>query len=43
MKEELGFWAAVGLVAVVAVVVFKLVAGRLGDKVPALGQLADFI
>lgn len=43
MPEEIGFWLAVGVVAVVAVALFKLLAGKVGDKVPALADLAAFI
>lgn len=43
MKEELGFWLAVGLVAVASVAIFKLVGTKVGDQVPAVGQLAAFI
>lgn len=41
MRQELGFWVAVGLVAVVAVSLFKVGAGtRLGDLVPGYRRLA---
>lgn len=43
MKEELGFWLAVALVAVAGVAIFKLVGARVGESVPAIGQLAAFI
>jgi hypothetical protein len=43
MREEAGFWVTVGLVAVVAVVLFKIAALRFGDKVPGLGELGAFI
>lgn len=43
MPEEIGFWVAVGVVAVVAVALFKLAAGKVGDKFPAMADLAAFI
>lgn len=43
MGQELGFWLAVMLVAVAGVALFKIAGARLGDHVPALGQLAAFI
>lgn len=43
MREELGFWLAVMLVAVVGVGLFKLVAARFGDQVPGLAELGAFI
>lgn len=42
--DELKFWAAVGMVAVASVALFKLISlSKAGEKVPALRQLADFI
>lgn len=43
MTESLSFWAAVGLVAIAAVAFFKLVAAKLGGRVPALAELAAFV
>ncbi len=43
MPEEIGFWLAVGVVAVVAVALFKLVAGKVGGQFPAMADLAAFI
>ncbi len=43
MRDEVGFWVTVAIVAVVAVVLFKLAALRLGDKVPGLQELGAFI
>lgn len=43
MTEDLSFWAAVGLVAIVAVAFFKLAAAKLGGRVPALADLASFV
>ena len=44
MREELSFWAAVALIAVAAVVVFKVAAASdAGAKVPGLRELADLI
>ncbi len=43
MREEAGFWVTVGLVAVVAVVLFKIAALRVGDKFPALAELGAFV
>jgi hypothetical protein len=43
MDRELSFWAAVALVSVAAVALFKIAAAHLGGKVPALADLAAFI
>jgi hypothetical protein len=43
MTDELSFWAAVGLVAIVALALFKFVAAKLGGRVPALADLAAFV
>lgn len=43
MAEEIGFWVAVGVVAIVAVALFKLTAAKVGDKVPGMADLAAFI
>lgn len=43
MREELGFWLAVMLVAVVGVALFKLVAAKVGDRVPGLAELGAFV
>lgn len=43
MREEAGFWVTVALVAVVAVVLFKIVALHAGDRIPGLSQLGAFI
>ena len=43
MTESLSFWTSVGLVAVVAVALFKLLAVKLGGSVPALADLAAFV
>lgn len=43
MSSELGFWIAVMIVAVVGVATFKLIGARVGEHVPAIGQLAAFI
>ena len=43
MTEELSFWAAVGLVAIVAVAFFKLAAAKFGGRLPALADLASFV
>jgi hypothetical protein len=44
MREELSFWGTVAIVAVVAVVVFKLaMASRLGDFVPGGRRAAAVI
>lgn len=42
-KEDVGFWLAVGLVAIAAVALFKLLGAYAGGAVPALGDLAAFI
>jgi hypothetical protein len=41
--HELTFWASVGIVAVISVALFKLIAGKVGGTVPALADLAAFI
>lgn len=41
MLDELTYWFTVGLVAVLAVAAFKLLAVK--SNVPALGDLAAFI
>lgn len=44
MREEAGFWLTVALVAIVAVVVFKLVAAsRFGEIVPGARRTAAVI
>ncbi len=43
MPEEIGFWLAVGVVAIVALALFKLIAGKVGDKFPAMAELAAFL
>jgi hypothetical protein len=43
MTDEFAFWAAVGLVAVAAVAMFKLLAGQFGARFPALADLAAFV
>lgn len=43
LPEEVTFWIGVGVVAIVAVALFKVLAGKLGDKFPALADLAAFI
>lgn len=44
MREELSFWAAVGLIAIAAVVLFKVAAAsEAGARVPGLRELAEFI
>lgn len=44
MREEIGFWVAVGLVAVAAVAIFKLGSQtEIGQKVPGYEPLAKFI
>jgi hypothetical protein len=44
MKEELGFWLAVMLVAVAGVALFKLsAASKLGERVPGRRDLATFV
>lgn len=44
MREELGFWVSVAVVAVVGVAFFKLLgASKVGEHVPAIRQLAAFI
>lgn len=41
LRDELGFWLAVGLVAIASVVTFKLVAStKVGEAVPGLRKLA---
>lgn len=41
--DEIGFWLAVALVAIVGMAFFKLAAAKAGDKIPALAELAAFI
>lgn len=41
--KQLGFWLAVGGVSLIAPVVFNLAADRLGDKVPGLKELNDYV
>jgi hypothetical protein len=42
--SELGFWVAVGLVAVASVALFRFgAAGSIGDKVPGYRALAEFV
>lgn len=44
MREELSFWGAIALVAIAAVIGFKVLAtSEAGAKVPGLRELADFI
>jgi UPF0716 family protein affecting phage T7 exclusion len=44
MREELGFWLTVAIVAIVAVVGFKVVAAtRLGDVIPGARRAAAVI
>ncbi|MGH9042677.1 MAG: hypothetical protein ACRDZ3_20875 [Acidimicrobiia bacterium] len=43
MTQELSFWGAVALVAVAAIALFKILAAKVGDRVPALAELAAFI
>lgn len=43
MHREIGFWAAVALVAVIGVAGFKLLAAKVGHIVPAMADLAAFI
>lgn len=43
MREELGFWLAVMVAAVVGLALFKLVAAKVGDRVPGLAELAAFV
>lgn len=44
MREELSFWAVVGLVAIVAVIGFKvLMASPLGDLIPGGRRAAAVI
>jgi len=43
VKKELGFWLAVACVAIAGVAVFKIVGAKVGDRVPAVSQLAAFI
>jgi hypothetical protein len=44
VKEELGYWLAVGIAAIVALALFKLLAAtKAGDVVPALRDLAAFV
>lgn len=44
MKEEIGFWLAVALVAIAGVAGFKLLAiTQVGDAVPGLRKLAAFV
>jgi hypothetical protein len=44
MREELGFWVTVGIVAVVTIALFKLAAAsKLGEAIPALGTLGAFV
>lgn len=40
--EDITFWLSVALVAIVAVITFKLLAARFGEQVPALGKLGAF-
>lgn len=43
MREELGFWLTVMLVAVAGVALFKILAAHVGDRVPGLAELGAFI
>lgn len=44
MTLEIGYWLTVALVAIVAVIAFKLLAGSsVGQKVPGLTELGSFI
>ena len=43
MHREIGFWVSVGLVAVVAVALFKLLGAKVGEMFPPLSALANFI
>lgn len=43
MREEAGFWLTVMLVAVAGVALFKIVALRVGARVPGLAELGSFI
>ncbi len=43
MREEVSFWVAVGLIAVASVVLFKLMAAKVGDRWPALAEVGAFI
>lgn len=40
MHRDIGFWIAVALVAIVGEILFKVIAGKLGDRVPVLADLA---
>lgn len=44
MALELGYWLTIALVAIAAVIAFKLLAGSaVGDAVPGLRELGAFI
>lgn len=43
MFGEVQYWLAVGLVAIAAMAFFKLLAAKVGGKVPALADLAAFV
>lgn len=44
MSLEIGYWLTVALVAIVAVIAFKLLAGSaVGQKIPGLTELGAFL
>jgi hypothetical protein len=44
LRDELGFWCAVALVAIAGVALFKIgAATKAGDAIPGYRQLAAFI
>jgi len=43
MREELGFWFTVMIAAVVGIAFFKIIAAKLGNTIPGLAQLAQFV
>lgn len=43
MFAEVQYWLAVGLVAIAAMAFFKLLAAKVGGRVPALADLAAFV
>jgi predicted exporter len=44
MVNDLAYWLSIAVVAIVAVVTFKLLAASaVGEKIPGLAELGDFI
>lgn len=43
MFSEVQYWLAVGLVAIASLAFFKLLAAKVGGRLPALADLAAFV